>query len=223
MPSPNIAGVSSSSSGLVLSPPGAPADVSLPPDIVSGDLLLLAIDTTGSFGPSKVITPAGWTELFSTFNTTGRLTVLFRWADGAEGSQVNVGLVNPAGISWSAAVHRITGADPTKSLVAGASVMTTAKNPDPPNLNLPQVADVLWVEVIGIETSGGTVSTWSTGYDLGQVTISSGPVAQTNIGTGVGLAGRQSTANSENPDQCTIVIPTVNARWIANTIAVIGL
>lgn len=220
---PVIEGISFNNSGNALTPWPQPANVPLPVGVMSGDLLLLAIQTSGSGYPSKITVPAGWTQFASQHNVSGRLTLLYRWADGSEGSQVNIGLGNASGTSWSTAVYRISGANPAQNPIVGSANIGLGKSPNPPGLTLPVPTDALWLEIIGIASSGGTVSQWSTDYVLGQTTTSSGPIPITNTGTGIGMAGHQSTAITEDPDQLLITVPTVNARWIANTVAIVGL
>ena len=68
--------------------------VSLPADISSGDLLVVAF---GCHGVENITWPEGWTEIFNITEAggaTGTLAAAYRQADGEEGASITVGTGN---------------------------------------------------------------------------------------------------------------------------------
>lgn len=183
----------------------------LPPNISSGDLLLLVFASDG--GAGGITWPAGYTE-FKEFaqDTNVTLSLAYRQADGTEGATITVTTGGAQQTSHGA--YRITGhVDPVTQAPedsTGASGATA--NPDPDSLSPTTGAkDYLWIAVHAND-GNKTTDAFPTSYDLSQISQAGGV-----SGAGVALAGRQLNAASEDPGSFTLNIAD---QWVAVTVAV---
>lgn len=174
--------------------------VNLPPNIASGDLLLVFFARNAN---ATITDPSGWAVLVSKLNgDTFRLYA--KIADGSEGSTVTVGATNNGRVS--AASYRITGArnGVTSSEIAVSSAVDGASaTPDPPSLTPSWgSAENLWIAVTFAASSNFTFSSYPTNYTLGQINAQTGSNGNSNAVT---LASRLLTATSEDPGVFTTV------------------
>lgn len=109
--------------------------INAPSGIVSGDLLLLFIQTDSAGGNAYTM-PSGWTELLDVRETTNRVLagMAYKVAGGSEPSTYTVTTdSNVANVA--AAIYRISGADTASApQVAGFQPSTSSNAADPPNL-----------------------------------------------------------------------------------------
>lgn len=184
--------------------------VTLPAGIQAGELLLIFFSESAGTG-ATVNAPAGWTKLVESNNGANNgLAVLYRFADGSEGTSVTV--TTSGSTKSSHLSYRISGASSpvTSTPATGAS---TAPNPPqliPSDGKLPY----LWFAVAGWDGTP-TATAYPTNYTNGQQTGTSGGQATTNCG--VAAAERQLTADSEDPGAFTL---SASDDWVAFTIAV---
>jgi hypothetical protein len=187
--------------------------VVMPAQVNAGDLLL-SIFTNHGF--TTVTTPAGWTLIGTTLNTTVvRTSRYVKRADGTEGGTTvdfQTGTVETA----VAHVYRITGWFDDGVLTDGvqdAAVTGSDQAPDPPALAPTWAVDkTLWIAAYGAENLGVT-SGYPAGYANGRYDESGG------------LVGRCSTASARHENAVAAEDPgpfTNNAAqaWIAVTIAI---
>lgn len=188
--------------------------VAMPAQVNAGDLLLCIFT---SHGYATVTTPAGWTSIGTTLNTTVVRTSRFvKKADGTEGgttADFQTSVMEPA----VAHVFRITGwfddgvfADG----IADSAVIGNGFSPDPPALD-PATWDVeqtLWIAAYGAENLGVT-SGYPAGYSGGQYDTSGGVVARVSTAS----ARRGNAAASEDPGTFT---NDASQAWVAVTIAI---
>lgn len=117
----------------------------MPSSIVSGELLLAVIGWRGSSLPVTVTT-SGWTELTRNnidSGNTGNVLVVYREADGTEGSSLVLSMdsANEA----TCAISRISGWDTATAPLGSSGGSGTSKisNPDPPSLSFGWTTDTL--------------------------------------------------------------------------------
>lgn len=184
--------------------------VDLPAGIVSGNLLIVCFSVDGA--PS-ITWPGGWTEFFTVAkNSTNKLALAYRQADGGEASTITV----TTGASQRSAhtSYRITGhEDPATQAPEGSGGgLGLDANPDPDN-NTPTggAKDYLWLAVEGHDVNR-TTNAFPTDYSNGISAVSS-----TGAGCGVGSAERQLNAVNEDPGTFTI---SASDNWVAVTVAV---
>lgn len=188
--------------------------VNLPGSIVAGNLLLVFFSVDGN---PTITFPAGWTQLFNTARTEGGTTYVrfgcwYRIATGTEGATITVNTSGPSGSQRSAHTsYQI-------SNYTGVPVSATATNnnqyPDPPILTPAwEAADTLWFATCGYDQGQRTVTGWPANYTMNQRNERSNDAN----GVGVGTAGRQYNAASENPGTFTI---SASQRWVAATVAI---
>ncbi len=187
--------------------------VAMPAQVNAGDLLL-CIFTNHAY--ATVTTPAGWTAIGTTLNSTVVRTSRFaKRADGTEGG-TTVDFQTSVIETAVAHVYRITGWFDDGVLadaIGDAGVTGTGLAPDPPALAATWgVANTLWIAAYGAENLGVT-SGYPTGYTGGRYDASGG------------VAGRSSTASArrENPVASEDPGPFQNdadQAWVSVTIAI---
>jgi hypothetical protein len=189
--------------------------VNLPTGIAAGNLLLVFFSNDGS-ATASVTTPAsGWTELFTqpVLSDTARLTVFYRFADGAEASTITV--TTSASEQASHASYRITGAHASE-VPASSSTRPAGSNanPDPPSLNPASwgTEDTLWIASCAWDGTP-TGSAYPSGYSGSQITVD--PSA--SGGAGLMVAAKNNAADTEDPGSFTM---SANEQWASATIAV---
>ena len=184
--------------------------ITLPDNIVSGDLLLVFVTIDGFevFGSW----PAGWTKVFSEAAFSDSVIECYkRTADETEGSTITVTTSASEGSAHQS--YRITEGDSLEF-----SLDLTGANdefPDSPNLTPTWGAkDTLWLAICFFHPGNRffTGSPWPSGYATGQQ--SRWADAE---GVGSGTATRQLNATSENPGVFEI---NTNAPWVSATIAI---
>jgi hypothetical protein len=188
--------------------------VAMPATVSAGDLLL-SIFTSHAF--ATVTTPAGWTLIGTTLNTTVVRTSRYaKRADGTEGG-TTVDFQTSVMETAAAHVYRITGWFDDGVLadaVADAAVTGTGLSPDPPALD-PAAWDVeqtLWIAAYGAENLGVT-SGYPAGYTNGQYNESGGVVGRVSTAS----ARRENAVASEDPGAYR---NDADQAWVAVTIAI---
>jgi hypothetical protein len=188
--------------------------VAMPAQVNAGDLLI-CIFTNHAY--ATVTTPAGWTALGTTLNSTVVRTSRFaKRADGTEGG-TTVDFQTSVIETAVAHVYRITSWFDDGVLtdaIADAGVTGDGFAPDPPALD-PAAQDVrntLWIIAYGAENLGRT-SGYPSGYTGGRYDESGG------------LAGRSSMASARRENAVAVedAGPFQNdasQAWVAVTIAV---
>ena len=185
--------------------------VSLPSGIVSGNLLLLFIDTNTA---TTVTGPSGWTELWAQSSGPYLRRGYYRQADGTEGTTVTF---STSVASQSVHIsYRISGAENPSTQVPEAAVLGAGGSGttiDPPSLTPTGGAkDYLWIAGASHNSaSSGAVNAAPTNYS----SLLTSTVA-TLVGNGT--AQRNLNAASENPD--TVGISASVGRRLGFTVAV---
>lgn len=181
------------------------------PAVVDANDLLIVI--TANDGSATVTTPSGWTQLFTTANSTSlRLGAYYKFAAGTEdGTSVN--FATSASEILTAQVYRITGALAVESGTAATGTSTT---PNPPSL-IPSwgARDTLWLSALGADDGSITVSTYPTNYTNGR--LDKDTYSSSITYASVASARRYLNASSEDPGTFTL---TGSNAWVANTIAI---
>ena len=188
--------------------------VAMPAQVNAGDLLL-CIFTNHAY--ATVATPAGWTAIGTTLNSTVVRTSRFaKRADGTEGGTTvdfQTTVIEPA----VAHVYRITGWFDDGVLgdaIADAASTGTGLSPDPPALD-PATWDTentLWIAAYGAENLGVT-SGYPTGYTNGRYDASGGLIARASMAS----ARRENAVASEDPAPFR---NDADQAWVGVTIAV---
>lgn len=183
--------------------------ISLPADIVNGELLVAVfstVDATVSF-------PGGWTSLYNVLaSNTVRHAAAYRYADGSEGASITVNTNNAR--QSTANAYRIFGASGTPE---AATATGEGLNPDPPSLGPSWGSKkTLWFAATGWQTNAG-ISSSPTNYTDDIHVASAGGVGSERTRTA--SARRAFEASSENPGVFTIGGAT-NRIWVAAAIAV---
>jgi hypothetical protein len=185
--------------------------VTLPADIITGDLLIVFLGT--STAPGTITFPAGWTQLYYGQKTGYFTGSCYYKVATDEGASITVTTVSNTRMSWTS--YRISGYSGTPE--AGTQVFSSDETayPDPPNLTPSWGAkDTLWFAVS--QSYGGyTVNAYPTNYTDGRVDFPNFS-ANCTIGTAV----RELNAASENPGTFTL---SHTVPWSANTVAVNGI
>jgi hypothetical protein len=189
-------------------------NVAMPAQVSAGDLLL-CIFTNHAW--ATVTTPAGWTLIGTTLNSTVVRTSRYaKRADGTEGgTTANFGtsVMEPA----VAHVYRISGwldDGVLTDAIADAAAVGTGMTPDPPALD-PAVWDVektLWIAAYGAENLGDTYA-YPTGYTGGRYDTTGGLVARVSTAS----ARRENAVASEDPSP---FLDNADQAWIGVTIAI---
>jgi hypothetical protein len=189
--------------------------VSLPDNIQNGDLLLVFFaDPTGD-NPSTVTIPSGWTTLYNNNTSNIRSIVIYKVADGSEGSTIEFttnAVTRSAHNSYRIAAGTYQGVP-----VAGTIATGSNTSPNPPNL---------------ISGFGTSKTLWIAASHSNRSTSTSGPATYTNL---ISIVTTGSTNTDYNPTMATAVKETETAsedpitfsiststNWSANTIAIQG-
>jgi hypothetical protein len=187
--------------------------VAMPATVTAGDLLFVLF-TNHAY--ATVTTPAGWTLIGTTLNTTVVRTSRYaKRSDGTEGGTTvdfETSVTEPA----VAQVFRLTGwfdDGVVTDAVADAASVGEGLNPDPPALTPSWgVASTLWIAAYGAQNLGQT-SGYPAGYTNGRYDESGGVVARTSTAS----ATRESAAASEDPGAFT---NNASQPWVGVTIAI---
>lgn len=185
-------------------------NVVMPAVVDAGDLLVVL---TANDGSATVTTPSGWTQLFTTANSTSlRLGAYYKFAAGTEdGTSVN--FATSASEILTAQVYRITGALAVES---GTAATGTSTAPNPPSLTPSWGArDTLWLSALGADNGSIVVSAYPTNYTNGR--LDKDTYSSSTTYASAASARRYLNAISEDPGTFTL---TGSNAWLANTIAV---
>lgn len=173
-------------------------NLNLPPNISSGDLLLLFVMVH-----NQTITDlSGWDVLHSAIGSgTDRSRIYAKEATGSEGSTVTLSLSGTSRASCNA--YRITGwsGDLTSSGIAISSLVAASTlTPNPPNLTPSWgSAENLWFAIDWYTDSNTTFTppgAYPTNYGLGQLFVKNGAGSSGQL---LATAARLLTATSEDP------------------------
>lgn len=182
--------------------------------IQSGDLLLIFIATDGNPTIGGNISTDGYTQLDRAVNgTVGLLETWGKIADGTEGDTSFTTSVNEESANYFV---RITGwaGDSLADVEFSADVDGTTSTPDPASLTPSWGAlDTLWFAAYGAGAARSAAS-FPTNYGLYQHTVHTTGSA----GCGIGVAGRELNATSDNPG--TFDVTNGSANWTAITVGV---
>lgn len=197
-PTPVIADTATSS-GLS----GTSWTVNLPPNIVSGNLLIVVVG--GSVGAGGTITPpAGWTELYAGVSNSFKSEAYYRYADGNEGATITV--TSSYSTEYASVAYRITGAKNTPEANTATGISST---PDPPSLT------ASWGSVNNLFIAAASTD---------DASFSAAPSNYTNFVTiratgdvGTGLSSRDVVSATENPGVFTA---SSSQDWVAGTIVI---
>jgi hypothetical protein len=187
--------------------------VAMPAEVSAGDLLLV-IFTNHAF--PTVATPAGWTLIGTTLNTTVVRTSRYaKRADGTEGG-TTVDFQTSQMETAVAHVYRVTGwsdGGPLADAIADAAAVGDGLSPDSPAL-APSwgAASTLWIATYGAQNLGRT-SAYPASYTSGRYDESGGIVGRSSTAS----ARRESAAASEDPGPFT---NDASQPWVAVTIAI---
>lgn len=192
------------------------ATVNLPASIVAGNLLVMFFHSNGATTPNI---PSGWTQIGSSITNNDTLTVLAKIASGSEGATLAMTLAAGAVGRSAHITYQISGN--RNGVTTSELKLTTVSggvgnaNPNPPS-NAPGWGSVqiLWFAVAGMTDGSRTISSYPSGYALGQNTING------NTGyasTRVAAAGKLATATSDDPGTYTL---DATDAWTAATLAI---
>jgi hypothetical protein len=180
--------------------------LTLPTNIVSGDLLLMFFAVDGTDAGDL---PAGWTREFNTSGNTRQFTLYRRTSDGGEGSTITVNTASAEGSAYTG--YRISdwnALEKTTDLTG-----TNSSSPNSPSLTPTWGAkDTLWLSACGYDPGNRSISTYPASYINGRNDRWSN-----GNGVGVGSATRLLNATSDDPGAFTL---SANAPWFAATIAI---
>lgn len=185
--------------------------VSMPGNVIAGDLLVAIFSVDGS--PST-ITWGTFTEIFEN-TASGNLVIAYKKADGSEGGGTETVTTNTSEQS-AHIVYRISGAIDPVTQAPEVSTGATGSNavPDPDSLTpTGGPKDFLWIACMAHDTTAASVNGFPSGY-FDNISIESS--------AGVGRAEAASahlftTASSENPGAFGL---DATASWSAATIGV---
>jgi len=187
--------------------------VAMPAQVNAGDLLL-CIFTNHAF--ATVTTPAGWTSIDTTLNTTVVRTSRYaKRADGTEGGTTvdfETSVMEPA----VAHVYRLSGWFDDGVLadtIGDSAVIGNGQSPDPPALAASWgIANTLWIAAYGAENLGVT-SGYPASYTGGRYDTSGGVIGRASTAS----ARRENAVASEDPGPFT---NDASQAWVAVTIAI---
>jgi hypothetical protein len=187
--------------------------VAMPPAVSAGDLLFV-IFTNHAF--PTVTTPAGWTLIGTTLNTTVVRTSRYaKRSDGTEGG-TTVDFQTSQFETAVAHVYRITGWFDDGVLadaIADAAAVGNGLGPDSPSLTPSWgVASTLWIASYGAQNLGMT-SGYPSSYTSGRYDESGGVVGRSSTAS----ARRESAVASEDPGPFT---NDASQPWVGVTIAI---
>jgi hypothetical protein len=197
--------------------------VNLPSGITAGQLLVLLIRAAGNNGVLASV-PSGWSALVQDEGSDASndpTHILYRWADGTEGSTLSVDF--SGSIKGAAIAYRITGAinPATQPPQVSTVAVGTGTNPDPTGVTPTGGSkDYLFIAFGGLDgetqTFSAAPSTPSSYSNLQQANSGTGGAASTNVR--IAGASRQATVSSEDPGAFTAEAPETG--WTAFVIAI---
>lgn len=192
--------------------------VPLPATVVAGQLLIVWMSFDGVPGVTWDNSTAGtWSNYIDTANGTScKLVVKAKIADGTEGGKTLTITTDATeqSVNRSIAVYNWEGTLAGGLNIPAAATGTTA-NPDPPAATDSWgTVDRKTIAVQGCD-GGRTTSAYPSGFTLNQFNDSSGGGA----GCGLGSAGLNNNAGSQNPGTFTI---SASDQWVAATISIRG-
>jgi len=185
----------------------------MPATVNAGDLLLCFLATDAG---ATITTPAGWTLLNSTANsTTMRGSWYYKIAAGTEGG-TSVDFVTSAAVTGNAQVHRFQAGTFTGTPECSAAATGNTTTPNPPSLSPTFGAqNTFWIASAATDNSNTP-----TGYPYG-----SGQLTTRSGSTGSGFASAHTcfvNQNTATQDPGTFTLDTARF-WVAHTIAVRGV
>ncbi len=117
--------------------------------------------------------PAGWTQAVTRTGTGSRLTIAYKVAGAAEGTDVTVSN-NPSG-HQTITIFEYSGIDTVSPLDRTASNQTTSTSCSTGTTATTSVAEELVIGAIGLEgASGGWANTWTNSFTQQSTVVSSG-------------------------------------------------
>lgn len=184
--------------------------VTLPTDIVSGELLFILIGNNVASGAPTISTPSGWTQLFTSTFSTQTLAGFIRTATGGDSNPTfNVGGSGPV-CDWNA--RRIGNWQGTPEAAATGSGLG---QPDPPSLTPSWgSANNLWFAAAASPNTSADATAPTNYTNIQQA--QSNTIAQHECAS----AQRELIAASDDPG----AFANFNGSlWVAATIAIRGL
>lgn len=197
---------------------GTSHTVNLPSGIQAGDLLIVLI---GHSVAATINSLTGWNELVDDGVANG-VGVLWRRADGTEGSTISVG--TSASTKSCHISYRISDANNTSAPAVSAVTTGTSNAPDPGNCNPAKSRSWLWITFFVQAGEEADDDTWcnnaATSYaNLLQKTTGTGGLPATNCS--IASCDRTATASSEDavwPAGST----DQSLGWRAHTLGIAG-
>lgn len=191
MAAPTVGGTNSSA----VTTAGTSHTVNLPGSIAAGDLLIVLF---GHAAAATLNSLTGWNELVDDGVANG-IGVLWRRADGTEGSTISVG--TSASTKSCHISYRISGANNTSAPAVSTVTTGTSNAPDPGNCNPGTSKDRLWITFFVQAGEEADDNTWTnnaaTNYgSLLQKTTGTGGLPATNCS--IASCVRTLTASSED-------------------------
>lgn len=183
--------------------------VNLPPNISSGDLLLIFFATDGD---NTVTDWNGFTELGSESNLTQNFfAIAYKNASGSEGGTIVI--TTSVSEPSSHVTYRITGWDSGQIPQVSTVAEGTNNLPDPTILTPTGGAkDYLWIHAAGWDRNR-TISAWNANFTLSRLYISGGGAGDCSVG----ISARNENVDSKNPNSITI---NTGDTWCAWTVVV---
>jgi hypothetical protein len=187
--------------------------VTLPATLDSGDLIFISLAVYGG-SASTVTNPTGFTELEELDKSNQiKLVTSYKWSDGTEDGG-SADYETSAGQRAVASVCRIQGALSSTNPEKGTAGTGVSVNPDPPSVTASWGAEAnLFLATYAQQNSLNPASSQPTNYTL-QASEDADSVVNP---AGGGVASRELTAASDDPDTWTLV---ENDDWIAQTIVI---
>lgn len=190
---------------------GATKNVVLPGSIAAGELLIAIIIEDRQ---TAMTVPSGWTVWTPdkpdwSPGDLVRARVMFRVADGSEGSTIAV--VQTSADEMISYTMRVTGYELPIYVARTADGGGSSTAPDPPPHQTWDANDGLWIAFCGMGTNT-TASAYPTDYSDNQATTSVG-----SGGCGAAIATQSVRAQSQDPGAFTIA---AGATWVAGTLLV---
>lgn len=186
--------------------------VTLPAPILSGNLLLAAVEVRNS---GTFTAPTGWTALFSPVAAggVGGFSIFYHIADGTETTTATWTASVATTASWQTAlISNWNGTTIPEAANANSAGAVSTNNP--PSLAPSWGSDnTLWLAIMGTTADGTTITAAPTNY-LG---FSTNSASSGGSQAGTGLAYRQLNAASEDPGGFTT---SSDRWWVAATVAI---
>lgn len=187
--------------------------VDMPSSVSVGDLLIAIVGSDGSNANSVVSTPAGWTQIHTTFNssTSNRGTDFYRIADGTEGG-TTVDFATAAADELAAIVIRIAAGSYSGTPEGAIQVTSSSINPAAPTATPSWGADEnLWI------TNLYRGRAPPTGFPLPDNRTTVNAMVDSSNGTSIGVCTDIQNVSSLSPGNWTA--PT-NTENVGSTLAV---